>query len=131
MRAAAWAYGAWMIDRGGSESGEEMRAIKQLRSFIEMHGESRFTPMGTNNFVRTNNRVGWSRQYDGITEYLIMPEVWKSEICKNLNPMFVAKTLIKHGFLINASNNVFTKRVSVSDNLRARVYRVTSRILEK
>ena len=131
MRAAAWAYGAWMIDRGGSESGEEIRAIRQVRSFIEMHGESRFTPIGTNNFVRTSNRVGWSRQYDGITEYLIMPEVWKSEICKNLNPMFVAKALIKHGFLINVSNNVATTRVSVSENLRARVYRVTSRILEK
>ena len=42
-RAAARCFAAWLTARGGTGAGEEAAMLKQIRVFLTLHGESRFT----------------------------------------------------------------------------------------
>src|ERR1019366_327833 len=78
--AAAWALAQWIDGRGGTEPAEVRQAIEQVRLFIEQHGESRFDRLD-DEARPVNNRAGWKRGSGAEREWLIPPEVWKSEIC--------------------------------------------------
>ena len=43
--ASAWAFKAWLGNRGGLEPAEARQALNQVRLFIEQHGDSRFDPL--------------------------------------------------------------------------------------
>jgi putative DNA primase/helicase len=64
-----------------------------VRLFIEQHGESRFDPLGDPDARSVNNRAGWRKGSGPDREWLVPPEVWKSEICNGLDPTMVAKVL--------------------------------------
>lgn len=108
-RAAAKCFSDWLEARGGAEPAEEREALAAVRRFIELHGSSRFEPMGElapkdsfGNPVETRivDRAGFRRRDKaGGTEYIVLPEVWRSEICKGFDPSLVARTLLKHGIL--------------------------------
>ncbi len=78
-----------------------------MRRFIELHGESRFTRWGDaqqdyddNPLRATVNRAGFRRAaFDGGTEYFILPEVWKAEVCTGHDAGAVAKALMAAGML--------------------------------
>ena len=112
-RAAAKCFSDWLAARGGVEPAEEREGISAVRRFIEMHGASRFEPMGDlihRNGVgeaidlRIQNRAGFRRRVDGGgIEYLVLPEAWRSEICAGLDATVVAKTLQARGMLVPGS----------------------------
>lgn len=72
-----------------------------------MHGESRFTRWGDgqqdtddNPLRATVNRAGFRRAAsDGGTEYFILPEAWKTEVCAGHDAGAVAKSLAGAGML--------------------------------
>ncbi|MDQ6867317.1 MAG: DUF927 domain-containing protein [Pseudomonadota bacterium] len=98
--AASWAFDQWIALRGGTEAGEVSQAIDQVRLFMSLHGESRFDPLLGEVLDRpVSNRAGWRRDHCEKREWLVLPEVWKFEVCAGLDPTFVAKTLAKHGML--------------------------------
>jgi putative DNA primase/helicase len=101
-KAAIAAFNAWIKQRGGTGAAEKDSAISRVRLFIELHGSSRFTELlkpdpkkpdiEAENLNRTTiNRAGYRRGVDIINdlptkwEFLIFPEVWKSEICKGID----------------------------------------------
>jgi|GEM_PF-1858266 len=98
-------YMDWIEQRGGVGSLEEEQVVEQVRKYLEQHGESRFTLMGTlglanDSMVKTINRAGFRESTnDDRTEYFVLPEVFKSEICAGLNPTYVSKVLADRGFL--------------------------------
>ncbi len=107
MAAAAAGLTAWIKARGGTGAAEDAQAIATVRRFLEQHEESRFSlllPAGqtekqagedeTRIGRPTVNRVGYRRETKtGRWEFLIFPEVWKSEICKGLYLLRVAEAL--------------------------------------
>lgn len=95
--AAAWALAQWIEGRGGTEPAEIRQAIEQVRLFIEQHGESRFEPLDDSDARPVNNRAGWRKGGGPGREWMIPPEVWKSEICAGLDPTMVARTLAGRG----------------------------------
>lgn len=101
----AWkCFASWIEQRGGVGNHEAEQAIAQVRRFIEQHGESRFTLWdGTNEndaTSRTINRAGFRRVCnDGRTEYFILPEAYKQEVCKGLDPRYVTSVLTKKRYL--------------------------------
>lgn len=104
-KAAAKCFRDWLTGRGGLQPTEEMEGVAAVRRFIEMHGTSRFEPMGENgdgeSVIRTINRVGFRRSDgNGGTEYLVLPEAWKSEVCAGFDATMVAKALVGRGLLI-------------------------------
>jgi uncharacterized protein (DUF927 family) len=133
-KAAARCFRDWLTARGGLEPAEEREAVATVRRFIEMHGTSRFEPMGESgegdSAVRTINRVGFRRAdgKDG-TDYLVLPEAWKTEVCAGLDPVTVAKSLHKRGFLIGKDGKLQDQRRLPGFANPVRCYRVTSAIL--
>ena len=54
---------------------------------------------GAPGFSRIINRVGFRRRVNGAWEYHVLPEAWRNEVCKGLNPRRVAEVLAGAGHL--------------------------------
>ena len=119
LRAAGACLSAWLEQRGGSGSAEDAAALAQVRGFLEAHGESRFTPLTTPvsgqgsalpDVTRTINRVGFRRRVGGDSderwEYWILPEAWKNEVCKGLDPRKTADLLAGRKFLLGGTDAI-------------------------
>lgn len=100
IRAAETCFEAWLNRRGGAGSQEEARALEQVQHFIEANGEARFTDLDTSDDRPTVNRAGYRRTVSGEVHYLVMPEVFKRDICAGMDHRFVARTLKDHGLLV-------------------------------
>lgn len=132
-------YRAWLDVRGGIEPTEEKHGIAAVRRFIELHGSSRFEAMGglvrTDNAgapieARVPNRAGFRRQDgNGGIEYLILPEVWRTEVCAGLDAVAVAKTLNKHGLLIGKDGKLQDQARLPGFSKPVRHYHLTAGIL--
>jgi uncharacterized protein (DUF927 family) len=110
-RAAGTCFRAWLDSRGGVEPAEVKAAIAQVRQFIELHGESRFTRWDTDagdSDGKTINRAGFRKPAnDGAEEFYVLREVWSSEVCKGYDATFVARTLAGKGMLKPRSDGKF------------------------
>ena len=103
-------FEAWIELRGGVGCHEADQAISKVKRFIELHGESRFSPWiesiigieenDNNGQRKTIQRAGFRQVTgDGGTEYYMLPEVYRTEICAGLNAKFVTAVLVEHSFL--------------------------------
>ncbi|MDP1611712.1 MAG: DUF927 domain-containing protein [Sulfuritalea sp.] len=124
MTQAGVCFDAWLHHRGGEGNQEERAMLMQVRGFLEMHGEARFSDWRRSvakdtHANRVMNRAGWRRLMDKdsgrlvdatpdeggylsddvVTEYLVLSQVFKNEVCKGFNPRTVAKLLAGRGFL--------------------------------
>jgi hypothetical protein len=91
-----------------------------------MHGVARFQPVD-NTTTMVMNRAGWRQGQGEQQEWLILPEVWKSEICAGLEPAMVAKALADRGMLAKASDG-YQKNHRI-EGRQMRLYTITARIL--
>ncbi|KGH31349.1 DUF927 domain-containing protein [Comamonas testosteroni] len=132
--AAKACFDAWLQARGGVGNGEVKAMLRQVRGFLEAHGEGRFTwwhrAMDDHN-AKTLMRAGFRRLideegqpikmqktvytpradkeiYDELTaidgeqtriEYFVLPEVFRTEICRGFDHKAVCKVLLQHGCL--------------------------------
>jgi uncharacterized protein (DUF927 family) len=116
-RAAAVCFQAWIDGRGGVQPTEIVNGIAQVRQFIELHGESRFTswsngepdygvPISSSTEDRpTFNRAGFRRENsNGEIEYYVLQEAWKSEICAGFDPGMIARALVDRDLLIRGKD---------------------------
>lgn len=130
-------FNAWLDSRGGVGNQEASQAIAHVRHFIELHGESRFRAWDNhsdnNGDGRTVNRAGFRRVIDGVgTEYFVLPEVFKNDICRGLNPTEVAKALAVAGLLVTQSNGNTTRSVRLPGFANTtRVYHLSAAILSE
>jgi len=133
-RAAAICFKAWLDGRGGIEPAEEREALAAVRYFLELHGNSRFELIVDGHIIeqKIQNRAGFRRNGNYGAEYFIFPEVWKNEVCRGLDPVFVARTLAERGFLEKDSQGKFSivTRLPISSAFKpSRCYKVSSDIL--
>ena len=113
----------WLATRGTIGSFDTAQGKKQVLSFIAQHGSSRFQPVN-DTVTRVPNRAGFKRDgCDGQTEYLILPEVFESEVCKGFSAIAVAKELEKTGHLKRSNEKKYLARKETLPDLgRRRVY---------
>ncbi|MEO5347911.1 MAG: DUF927 domain-containing protein, partial [Magnetococcus sp. YQC-9] len=100
-------FEAWLVGRGGNGPAEERQALSQVRRFFEAHGEARFSPWGNSDRV-TVNRAGFRREAEGKTEWFILPETFRTEVCQGLDHRFVAKLLVSRGWIKPEDGNSTT-----------------------
>lgn len=133
FNAAKKCFQSWLKERGGSKDAESLRAISQVRAFLEAHGESRFTDLDIpNESRRMQNRAGYLRRSDdGGTEWLILAEVFKRQVCQGFDPKYVARALREKGYLVGDSSGSSTYPVRLPSMGQVRVYRIKSSILGK
>ena len=145
-RAARAMLAAWLVRRaGGAGAAEQAAHLERVRLFLVQHGASRFTALvpdhGSGAWVESApdrpvvNRAGWrkrrgERERD---EYLIAPEVWRTELCApaSLDPTETARTLAKAGVLRRGEQGRLQAEERVPGQARAvRVYAVSAAVLE-
>ncbi|WP_053076613.1 DUF927 domain-containing protein [Caenimonas sp. SL110] len=126
-------FRSWLADRGGVENQEERQAVAQIRRFLEQHGESRFTAWDeigdAPGVIRTVNRVGFRKVADdGRTDYLVLTEAYKTELCANLNSKDVTKVLRTKGLLVLDPDGGSTRKERLPGLGSTRVYRIKADI---
>jgi uncharacterized protein (DUF927 family) len=95
-RAAAMCFAAWLAVRGGIGPAELEAGIEQVRLFIAQHGASRFE---RRDHDTVRDRAGWVRQNGSEPEYLILPSVWRGEMCAGYDAGAIAAALAKAGHM--------------------------------
>jgi putative DNA primase/helicase len=129
-------FGEWLAGRGGSANAEPGAMIEAVRSFVSKHEEARFTDLDidhTGIYRPTINRAGWRRKVDDGREYLIDPNVFKTEVCAGFDLVAVCKVLVDAGCLesaIEAGKTRYSIKRRIQGESPRRVYVVTSRIWE-
>lgn len=154
-RGARECFNAWLVARGGIGNSEETMMLRQVRHFLEANGDGRFTTWHRahdDHAPRVGLRAGVKRLIgsNGLpigvrktpeyaheisdpegesVEFFILPEVFKSEICKGYDPEAVARVLRDRECLQAKEPGRFTVSMSLPGGIgKARVYHVTARI---
>ncbi len=153
-RAARVCFNAWMANRGGAGDGEVSAMLRQVRVFLESHGEGRFTwwhRAGDDHAAKTLQRAGYRRmvgedgrpiksnsdhqreygeRMDSVTaesvsvEYFILPETFKSEVCRGFDHAAVARVLLDHGCLKQSEQGRYDTSISLPGLGKGRAYRI-------
>lgn len=115
-------FAEWMESFGHGNK-ETANIIAHVRGFIEAHGSSRFESIDSNGNERIINRVGFTRVHNEGLEYLFMPTMFDSELCKGFDKKRVISTLIDAGMLIAGSDGKATQKPRIGAlKTTARVY---------
>jgi uncharacterized protein (DUF927 family) len=123
-------FAAWLGNQSASAPSDAENAVKQVRAFLEAHGLSRFQETD-NTLGVVINRVGFRRRASGtdeISEYLILPENFRTEVCKGFDSKFVANVLAERGYLQKSSDNKNQQNARLPGVGQTRVYVVNSEI---
>jgi putative DNA primase/helicase len=128
-KAAAWTLAQWIKGRNGLEPAEVRQAIEAVRHFIEAHGDARFD-LDDRDARPVHNRAGWRKGAGDEQRWLILPEVWKAEVCAGLDPTSVARVLAEptRGVLIKG-NDSYSKVEKIAGTSK-RVYVITPRVFD-
>ena len=126
-------FGVWLRGRSGPASADAENAVRQVRHFLEAHGQSRFQSVhgDAGETERVINRAGFKRvsDEDDGTVFYVLPEVFRTEVCKGYHSTFVAKELKARGFLgTDPGSN--QKNVRLPELGQHKVYAISSRIFE-
>lgn len=100
--AASVCFESWLGMRGSVASSDLDAAVRQVRHFLEISGASRFQVIrGGNNDTDqvVPNRAGFRAISEGETEYIILTEVWRREVCAGFDAKAVAAELLRRGHL--------------------------------
>jgi putative DNA primase/helicase len=159
-RAARECFNAWLAARGGVGNGEVSAMLRQVRRFLEAHGEGRFTwwhRAADDHSAKTLNRAGLRRmlneqgepiktnsQHLGefgdkmpptlgehvSVEYFVLSEVFKSDMCQGFDPQAVARVLLEHECLTVREPGRYSVKERLPGLGSARCYRIAPNIFE-
>ena len=116
-------FGCWLEGFGGTGNREERALLSQVRAFFEQHGASRFEAIDGDQDKRIVDRAGFYRaDADGHREYLVLPEVFRQEVCRGFDPKGAIQTLIRAGWLIRGSDEKPTQKPRLPGMGPSRVY---------
>lgn len=127
-------FQSWVDGRGGVGNQEAEQAIAQVRRFLELHGESRFTlwneGLDSDATSRTINRAGFRKVTDDDrTEYFVLPEAYRTEVCAGLNPTQVTAALRDRGLLVLSNDGKSLRQERPPGLGSMKVYRIKADIL--
>ena len=128
---------SWIDNRGTAGAADIEAAIRQVKSFLEVNGPSRFQSAkarldgrGDPIHEKVINRAGFRVEEDGeTTMYLIFPEVFRREVCEGFDFRTVAKAVEARGLLETQPPHL-TKKCRLPEVGMVRVYAVRSSLLE-
>jgi putative DNA primase/helicase len=133
-KAAATCFTAWLEQRGTIGDHDLEAGIKQVISFIELHGNSRFEEVngGDSGIVYpVNNRVGYRRWFsqEKIWRHYVLPEAWKNELTKGYDPTALANEMVNRGLLIRGKDGKNSPPVYLPGIGTKRVYELAPAII--
>lgn len=138
-RAARRCFQDWLAARGGLGNSEDRQMLAQVRRFLELHGEGRFTDWNRaddDHAPRTLSRAGFRKASKDVTgeveswTFFILPEVFKSEVCAGFDVRAVLRVLRDAGHLAPDKGRPFDCRPRLPGLGRATVYCIKPSIFE-
>ncbi len=159
-QAARACFNAWLAARGGNGNGEIVAMLRQVRRFLETHGEGRFAiwHRGSDDHApKTLQRAGVRRllneQGEPINtnsrhgaefgdrmpadqgertnyEYFILAETFRAEVCQGFEYKAVASVLLDHGCLIPDKGRTYDCKPRLPGVGLVWCYRITPAIFE-
>lgn len=109
MKAAGAMFNAWLSNRGGEGRHEEREAMAAVREFLQRYAESAFSDwnrpgVDTDKHASVrSDRAGYRRYRDdgedAELEFYIFNEVWRTRVCKGLDPAFVGRIMVERGYV--------------------------------
>ena len=129
FQAAHKCFQSWQ-ESFGTEGNREDRAIfSQIRAFFEIHGTSRFDNVREPNNERIINRAGFYKTDDtGCRVYMVLPEVFKNELCKGFEPRMVTRLLLNAGWITPAPDGKASHKPRIKGVGTPRLYVFTDKI---
>lgn len=129
LNAVGRCFTAWLDGFGGDSSREDRTLFAQVRAFFEAHGAGRFEDMSATVEQRIPNRAGfWRDSEDGERQFLVLPEVFKREVCHGFDARAAAQSLVKAGVIQPGKDGRPTRSVRLPGIPAARVYAFTSKV---
>lgn len=103
FQAAHKCFQSWQESFGTEGNREDRAILSQIRAFFEIYGTSRFDNVREPNNERITNRAGFYKTDDnGCRVYMVLPEVFKNELCKGFESRMVTRLLLNAGWIIPA-----------------------------
>ena len=103
-----------------------------MRRFFEAHGEARFEPVEGDPDARpVPNRVGWRKGSGSERIWLVLPELWRTEVCAGFDAVATARALAERGILKPDGAGRKLQRSERTPYGNKRVYVITAEIFEK
>jgi putative DNA primase/helicase len=99
LAAAQTCFSAWVAARGGKGNLEPKQVLAQVRAFLELHGEARFTPWDGDPNRVTHRRAGFWREQGGGRWFYVLPETMRQEVLAGLNTRDAQRALLDAGML--------------------------------
>ncbi len=122
-------FADWLDGFGGIENREERAILDQVKRFFEAHGSSRFENPAISRDQHITSRAGFIRKNrNGNSEYLVLPEIFKTELCKGFEQKQVLAVLKDHKWLEPGSDGRSTQKPSISGFGTPRVYVINSNL---
>lgn len=129
--AAARCFASWIANFGSAGNREDRTLLAQVRAFFETHGSSRFEDLTARFEQRVANRAGFFRKnLEGEREYLVLPEVFKREVCAGFDMKHAIKVLTAAQCLIPGKDGKASQKPRLPFIGPARVYVITGKVLE-
>lgn len=159
-RATKICFDAWLNSRGGAGSSEVTSMLRQVRRFLELHAEGRFTWWhrgADDHAAKTLNRAGVRRMLNELgepiktdsshaanfgdrmhsmtgemiaVEFFILPETFKAEVCQGFDHVAVCRVLKDHGFLVCKEPGRYDNKYRLPGIGPTRCYHISPGIFE-
>lgn len=131
FKAVGKCFTAWLDGFGGDSSREDRALLAQVRAFFEVHGASRFEDMAATVEQRIPNRAGfWREGEDGARQFLVLPEVFRREVCQGFDAKAAAQVLVKAGVIQPGKDGKASRSTRLPGIPAARVYVFTGKVWE-
>lgn len=130
LGAASDCFAVWLDGRGGAGNQEKDSILSHVKAFFEAHEESRFSDLNDISDRPTINRAGFRRLADSGTEYFVLPEIFKREICNGFEPKAAARALVDAGWIRPAPDGKFQRSERLPGKGTIRVYVFTPALWE-
>lgn len=130
LGAAADCFAVWLDGRGGAGNQEKDTILSHVKAFFEAHEESRFSDLNDISDRPTINRAGFRRVVESGTEYFVLPEIFKREICSGFEPKAAARALVDAGWIRPAPDGKFQRSERLPGKGTIRVYVFTPALWE-
>lgn len=128
--AVSQCFASWLDSFGGAGSREDRALLAQVRAFFETHGACRFEHLAATDEQRIVNRAGfWRDGEEGGRQFLVLPEVFRRELCAGFDARAAAKTLIDSGVVLAGEDGKSSRKVRLPGiGTTARVYVFTGKV---
>ena len=135
LKAAIACFTAWLDGYGGESNKEKREILERIREFLQRNHEGRFTNINRttdkDHAPKTIDRAGFRETVNEETHYYIFPEVFKNQLCGQLNATSVLKMLIEMRYAKRGDGKNLKPQITLPDEGKKRMVHILPSIFDE